>query len=105
MKKDLIIVGGLNVYPREIEEILYEYPKIKDAAVVGIEDNLRGEYIKAYVVLKEGEICYSKEIIRFLKQRLASYKLPRKIEFLDDLPKNATGKILKKELKNRENQS
>lgn len=100
-KKDLIIVGGLNIYPREIEEVIYQFPKVKEVAVVGINDDLRGEYVKAYVVLKDGETCHSKQLIRFLKERLAQYKLPRKIDFLDELPKNETGKILKKELKNK----
>lgn len=98
-KKDMVIVGGLNVYPREVEEVIYQYSKVKEAAVIGVDDKLRGEYVKAYVALKEGEECTSKELLRYLKERLASYKLPREIEFIPELPKNSTGKILKRLLK------
>lgn len=98
-KKDMVIVGGLNVYPREIEEIIYQYSKVKEAAVIGLEDKLRGEYVKAFVVLKDGEICSSKELLRYMKERLAVYKLPREIEFVASLPKNSTGKIMKRWLK------
>lgn len=97
-KKDMIIVGGLNVYPREVEEVIYGYPKVKEAAVVGMKDKLRGEYVKAFVVLKEEEKCSSKELLRYLKERLAAYKLPREIDFIQNLPKNSTGKILKRVL-------
>jgi TatD DNase family protein len=98
-KKDLVIVGGLNVYPSEIEEVIYKYPKVKETAVVGIQDKLRGEYVKAFIVLKEGEECTAKEISKFLRERIASYKMPRVIEFISELPKNASGKILKRILK------
>lgn len=98
-KKDLIIVGGLNVYPREVEEIIYQYSKVKEAAVIGIDDKLRGEYVKAYVALREGEECTQKELLNYMKERLAVYKLPREIEFITALPKNSTGKILKRMLK------
>ncbi|WP_434510524.1 long-chain-fatty-acid--CoA ligase [Desulfitobacterium sp. AusDCA] len=99
-KKDLIIAGGLNVYPREVEEVIYQYPKVKEAAVVGIDDKLRGEQVKAFIVLKDGEECTSKEIFSYLKEHLAGYKIPRKIEFISELPKNSSGKILKRMLKN-----
>jgi long-chain acyl-CoA synthetase len=98
-KKDMIIVAGLNVYPREVEEVIYQYPKVKEAAVIGIADKLRGEYVKAFVVLKEGEECTSKELLRFMKEKLAAYKLPRFIEFIPSLPKNGAGKIMKRILK------
>ncbi len=98
-KKDMVIVGGLNVYPREIEEIIYQYSKVKEAAVIGLDDKLRGEYVKAFVVLKDGETCSSKELLRYMKERLAVYKLPREIEFVASLPKNSTGKIMKRWLK------
>lgn len=98
-KKDMVIVGGLNVYPREVEEVIYQYSKVKETAVIGLDDKLRGEYVKAYVVLKEGEECTSKELLRYLKERLAIYKLPREIEFIPELPKNSTGKIMKRWLK------
>ena len=98
-KKDMVIVGGLNVYPREVEEVIYQYPKVKEAAVIGINDSLRGEYVKAVVALKEGMTCSSRELLKFLKEKLANYKLPREIDFVDALPKNSTGKILKRLLK------
>ena len=98
-KKDMVVVAGLNVYPREVEEIIYQYPKVKEAAVIGITDKLRGEYVKAFVVLKEGEECTQKELLAYLKERLASYKLPRAVEFITELPKNGAGKIMKRILK------
>lgn len=98
-KKDMVIVAGLNVYPREVEEVIYQYPKVKEAAVIGLADKLRGEYVKAFVVLKEGEECHSKELLRFMREKLAAYKLPRHIEFVGSLPKNSTGKIMKRILK------
>lgn len=100
-KKDLVIVGGLNVYPREVEEVIYQYPKVKEAAVIGLDDHLRGEYVKAFVVLKDNETCTSRELLNYMKIRLASYKLPREIEFIAALPKNSTGKILKRVLKDQ----
>lgn len=98
-KKDLVIVGGLNVYPNEIEEVIYGYPKVKETAVVGIDDKLRGEFVKAFIVIKEGEECTAKEVSRYLRERLASYKIPRVIEFVSELPKNGSGKVLKRILK------
>jgi len=98
-KKDIIIVSGLNVYPREVEEILYQYPAVKEAAVIGKPDKKRGEIVSAYVVVKEGLKLNKKDLIVFLKANLASYKLPREIIEIEALPKNATGKILKKELR------
>ena len=94
-----IIVSGLNVYPREVEEILYQYPAVKEAAVIGKPDKKRGEIVSAYVVVKEGLKLNKKDLIVFLKANLASYKLPREIIEIEALPKNATGKILKKELR------
>lgn len=98
-KKDLVIVAGMNVYPREVEEVIYQHPKVREAAVIGLADRLRGEYVKAFVVLKEGEECHSKELLRFMREKLAAYKLPRHIEFVESLPKNSTGKIMKRILK------
>lgn len=95
-EKEMINVRGLNVYPREIEDILYQYPKVKEAAVVGVFHLHRGEVPVAFVV-KEGEIT-EKEVINYLRNNLASYKVPLKVFFRDSLPKNPTGKILKKEL-------
>ncbi|MFX4261872.1 long-chain-fatty-acid--CoA ligase [Pelotomaculum propionicicum] len=99
-KKDMIIVSGLNVYPREVEEILYQYPAIKEAAAIGVPDKSRGESVRAYVVLKEDMKLDKKDLMAFLKSNLAQFKLPREIVEIDSLPKNATGKILKKELRN-----
>lgn len=98
-KKDIIIVSGLNVYPREVEEILYQYPAIKEAAAIGVPDKSRGESVRAYVVLKEDMKLDKKDLRAFLKKNLAKFKLPREIIEIDALPKNATGKILKKELR------
>jgi len=98
-KKDMIIVAGLNVYPREVEEALFNHPKVRDAAVVGEQDALRGESVVAYVVLKEGETAHHKEILRWLRERLATYKIPRRLEFVDELPRNSSGKIQKNKLR------
>ncbi|GAB4272234.1 MAG: hypothetical protein Kow00111_25920 [Thermincola ferriacetica] len=98
-KKDLIIVGGLNVYPREIEEVIYTHPKVAEAAVVGVADALRGETVKAFIALKEGETATEREIIKYCQEKLANYKLPKEVQFMDALPKTSTGKILKRALK------
>ncbi len=97
-KKDLIIRGGYNVYPREVEEVLYSHPYVAEAAVVGVPDRLVGEDVKAFVELKAGMSVSEAELIAFTKERLAAYKYPRSIEFRSDLPKNATGKIVKESL-------
>lgn len=99
-KKDMIIVSGLNVYPREIEEILYQYPAIQEAAAIGVPDRSRGESIRAYVALHDGMILDKKDLMAFLKKNLAPFKIPREIVEIETLPKNSTGKILKKELRN-----
>ena len=97
-KKDLIIRGGYNVYPREVEEVLYEHPKIREAAVVGVPHDEWGEEIGAAVVLHEGEEMDPEEASSYVKERIAAYKYPRVVWFLDDLPKGPTGKILKREI-------
>jgi long-chain acyl-CoA synthetase len=97
-KKDLIIRGGYNVYPREVEEVLYEHPAIKEAAVVGVPDEALGEEVGAAVVLKKGESLDPDEIKAYVKDQMAAYKYPRRIWFEDDLPKGPTGKILKREI-------
>jgi long-chain acyl-CoA synthetase len=97
-KKDLIIRGGYNVYPREVEEVLYEHPKIREAAVVGVPHDEWGEEIGAAVVLHEGEELDAEEVSAYVKERIAAYKYPRVVWFLDDLPKGPTGKILKREI-------
>jgi long-chain acyl-CoA synthetase len=97
-KKDMIIRGGYNVYPREIEEVLYEHPAVSEAAVVGVQDPSMGEEVGAAVVLKEGQDADADDIRSFVKERVAAYKYPRKIWFADELPKGPTGKILKREI-------
>jgi long-chain acyl-CoA synthetase len=97
-KKDLIIRGGYNVYPREVEEVLYEHPKIREAAVLGVPHDEWGEEIGAAVVLHEGEELSPEEASAYVKDRIAAYKYPRVVWFLDDLPKGPTGKILKREI-------
>lgn len=101
-KKDLIITSGYNVYPREIDEVLYEHPKIKDAVAVGIPHPSRGEIIKVYVVLHEGEKMTKSEVISWCRQKLAKYKLPRKVEFRPELPKTMVGKVLRRALRTEE---
>jgi len=97
-KKDVIIAGGFNVYPREVEEVLYEHPAIKEAAVVGIPDPYRGETVKAYVVFKDGKEVTEKELIAYTRKNLAAYKIPRQYEFRSELPKTIVGKVLKRAL-------
>ena len=98
-KKEMIIRGGFNVYPREVEEVIYAHPAVAEAAVIGVPDERLGEEVKAVVALKPGAKASEADIIAFVKERLAAYKYPRTIQFLDTLPKGPTGKILKKELK------
>ena len=100
-KSDMIIRGGENIYPREIDEVLYQHPNIKDAATIGIPDALYGEEVKSFVVLREGRSATEAEILEFCRARLADFKCPKSIEFLDDIPKGPTGKLLKRELSKR----
>jgi long-chain acyl-CoA synthetase len=97
-KKDLIIRGGYNVYPREVEEILYEHPKIREAAVLGVPHDEWGEEIGAAVVLHEGEELGAEEVSEYVREQIAAYKYPRVVWFLEELPKGPTGKILKREI-------
>lgn len=96
--KDMIIAGGYNIYPRDIDEVLFTHPKILEACAKGVPDEYRGETVKAYVVAKPGESLTNDEVINFCKEKLAAYKVPKIIEFMDELPKSAVGKILRKEL-------
>ena len=98
-KRDTIMAGEFSVYPRDVEEVLYEHPMVKEAVVAGIPDEYRGETVKAYVVLKPGETATEEEMIAYCKEKLAAYKVPRSVVFLDDLPKSAVGKILRKDLR------
>ena len=101
-KKDMIISGGENIYPREIEEVLYSHPKIREAAVVGAPDPLWGEAVKAFVVLKTGESMTEEEVVEYCKAHLASYKKPKRVEFIDSLSRNPSGKVLKNRLRGRQ---
>jgi long-chain acyl-CoA synthetase len=97
-KKEMIIRGGYNVYPREIEEVLYEHPAVAEAAVIGVPDDKMGEEVGAAVVLKQGKEADADELRAFVKEQVANYKYPRRIWFADELPKGPTGKILKREV-------
>jgi long-chain acyl-CoA synthetase len=101
-KKDLILSGGFNVYPREVEEILYQHPKVELAAVIGLPNAVRGERIAAYIKLKSGEKATSGEIRRYCKEHLADYKVPRSIVFRDDLPVSIAGKVMRRILREEE---
>ncbi len=101
-KKDMIIAGGFNIYPREIDEVLFQHPKIQDAVSLGISDQYRGETVKACVVLKTGESATEEEIITFCREKLAAYKVPKIVEFRESLPKSAVGKVLRKILRAEE---
>ena len=97
-KKELVIRGGFNVYPREIEEVLYEHPSVREAAVIGIPHDTLGEEVAAAVALKEGADASAAELREYVKQRVAAYKYPRHVWLVDELPKGPTGKILKREI-------
>jgi long-chain acyl-CoA synthetase len=101
-KKDMIIAGGFNIYPRDVDEVLYEHPKIADAVTIGIPDPYRGETVKVFVVLKPGETLTQEEVIAHCRERLAAYKVPRYVEFRAELPKTIVGKVLRKELRAEE---
>ncbi len=98
-KKDMIIVGGYNVYPTEVEAVLFEHPAVKEAAVIGVQDENLLETVKAFVVLKPGQTTTDQELIAFCKQRLAAYRVPKMVEFREELPKSVIGKVLRKELR------
>jgi long-chain acyl-CoA synthetase len=97
-KKDLIICGGFNVYPRDVEEVLFKHPAVKEAAVVGIPDEYRGETVRAFVTLREETSATEEEIIAFCREQLAPYKVPSSVRFRSELPKSAVGKVLRREL-------
>jgi len=100
--KDMIIAGGYNIYPREIDEVLFEHPKILEACVIGVPHEYRGETVKAFVVLNPDESATSEEMDAFCRERLAAFKVPRSNEFVEELPKSVIGKILRKELRQQE---
>ncbi|HCJ11020.1 MAG TPA: long-chain fatty acid--CoA ligase [Clostridiales bacterium] len=97
-KKEMILASGYNIYPREIEEVLYEHPKVKEAAAIGVPDEYRGETVKVFIVLKEGEEATAEEIIDFCRDKLAKYKVPKLVEFREELPKTIIGKVLRRVL-------
>ena len=101
-KKDMIIVGGFNVYPRDVEEILYQNPKVLEAAVIGVKSAKSGEQVKAFIVLKKGQNATEDEIQAFCRERLTAYKVPKFYEFRDDLPKTMVGKVLRRALAEEE---
>ncbi len=98
-KKDIIIAGGYNIYPADVEAVLFEHPKVMEAAVIGVPDERRGETVKAFIVLKEGETATKEEIIDFCREQMAVYRVPRDVEFRTDLPKSLVGKVLRRELR------
>jgi long-chain acyl-CoA synthetase len=101
-KKDMIIAGGYNIYPADVEAVIFEHPAVKEAAVIGVPHEYRGETVKAFIVLKEGQTASEEEIIEFCKERMAAYRVPRQVEFRDDLPKSIIGKVLRRELREEE---
>ncbi|MFQ5551900.1 MAG: long-chain fatty acid--CoA ligase, partial [Gemmatimonadales bacterium] len=101
-KKDMILASGYNVYPDEIDRTLTEHPAVREAATIGLPDPVRGETIKSFVVLEPGFSVSADELVAFCREQLAAYKIPRSIEFVDDLPKSAVLKILRRELRERE---
>jgi long-chain acyl-CoA synthetase len=94
-KKDMLLVNGINVYPREIEEIIYQYPGVKEAAVIGVPDARKGEQAVAFVVAADGQVLDEKAILQHVRDKLADFKVPKKVVFMANLPRNATGKVLK----------
>ena len=103
-KKDMIIAGGYNIYPVELDDVLMGHPKILEACTIGIPHEYRGETVKAFIVVKEGENLTANEVDSYCKENLAAYKIPKIIEFIDELPKSAVGKILRRKLKEMEEQ-
>jgi acyl-CoA synthetase (AMP-forming)/AMP-acid ligase II len=101
-KKDMIISGGFNIYPKEIENLIYTHFEVKEVAVVGVPDDTWGESAKAYIVPREGHSIDPEDVIALCRDRLAGYKKPKFIEIVQDLPKNAVGKILKNQLRAKE---
>jgi long-chain acyl-CoA synthetase len=103
--KDMINAAGFKIWPREVEEVLFQHPAIKECAVVGLADPEKGEVPVAYAVLRDDASLTANEFEAYCREHLAAYKVPRRVEFVDSLPKNATGKILKRVLRERGNQA
>ena len=104
-KKDMIIVGGFNVYPRDVEDIIYTNPKVELAAVIGVPDDKSGEKVKAFIKLKQGETITQDEMMAFCKENMAGYKRPRNIEFRDEIPVSNIGKVLRRVLRDEESKA
>jgi acyl-CoA synthetase (AMP-forming)/AMP-acid ligase II len=98
-KKDMVISGGVNIYPREIEDVLYNHPNIEDVAVIGVPDEKWGESLKAFIVANNPDELQSEEVLSFCEQNISKIKIPKIIEFIDTIPRNANGKVLKTALK------
>jgi long-chain acyl-CoA synthetase len=98
-KKDMINASGFKVWPREVEDVLYQHPAVREAAVVGEPDSYRGETVAAFVSLRPGQMVTTDELVAYCRERLAPYKAPRRVEILDELPKTASGKILRREMR------
>ncbi|HKK32940.1 MAG TPA: long-chain fatty acid--CoA ligase, partial [Desulfomicrobiaceae bacterium] len=96
--KDLIVTGGQNVYPREVDEVLHEHPAVLDGCAAGVPHPVLGEVVKAFVVLRKGQVVTDQEIVAFCRERLAKYKVPVEVEFRKSLPRNLVGKVLRREL-------
>jgi long-chain acyl-CoA synthetase len=103
-KKDMIIVSGFNVYPNEVEDVLFTHPAVLEVAVIGVPDPYRGEAVKAFIMLRPGASATADEVIDFCRANLAKYKVPSLIEFMTSLPKSAVGKVLRRELREMESQ-
>ncbi len=101
-KKDMVISSGYNVYPVEVDNVLFDHPRVLEACTVGVPDSYRGESLKAFIVVKEGETLTAEEVVAYCKERLAAYKVPHEVEFIDELPKTVVGKILRRELRDME---
>jgi len=101
-KKDMILCSGYNVYPREVEEVLFMHPSVGEAAAIGVPDTYRGESVKAFVVLKSGKTATQEEVIAFCKERLAAFKVPKSVEFATALPMSLVGKVLRRQLREQE---
>ncbi len=103
-KKDMIITNGMNIYPREVEEVFYRHPAVADVSIVGLKDNLHGEVPVAVVVLKEGATATEAELKKYAREHVANYKAPHKVEFWKELPRNSTGKVEKKAIRKKVNE-
>lgn len=101
-KKDMIIAGGYNIYPVELDDVLMGHPKIMEACTIGLPHEYRGETVKAFIVVREGQELTEEDVVAYCKENLAAYKVPKIIEFIDELPKSAVGKILRRKLKEME---